>query len=86
MNTPDKLTWTSRDQAALADMINRRRAFYERNTVAVKHIVVSIRMGIGSSPTDDELVEELIAKADAIRDALEPFDSGVRAGSPSTSG
>ena len=67
-------------------MLNRRRAFYERNTVAVKHAVVSIRMGIGSSPTDDELVEELIAKADAIRDALEPFDSGVRAGSPSTSG
>lgn len=86
MNTPDKLTWTPRDQAVLADMINRRRTFYERNAVAVKHVVVSIRMGIGSSPTDDELVEELIAKADTIRDALAPFDSGVRAGSQSTSG
>lgn len=87
MNTTFKPTWSNRDEAALNDLQQRRKAFIDEHKPAVRKAIVATYEGLDNQPVRLEgIVNVWIGHADAIRDALEPFDSGVRAGSPSTSG
>lgn len=88
MNTTTKPTWSKRDEAVLQEMIRRKQAFELTARMPVHDVITRIRAALGAvfyGP--DQMVDEFINNADAIRDALEPFDSGVRvAQSDSTPG
>ncbi len=89
MNTT-KPTWSKRDEYDLQDLLKRKAAFDVVNREPVLEVVKKLRalVGVKADPQKDESVATgLINMADAIRDALAPFDSGVRvAQSDSTSG
>lgn len=93
MNTKPPVTtvrsrWSAREEAQLQELIERRRRIMEENREPVLVIVGTFRPDpdrIDGANTLQEfhsqVADWLIANADALRDALEPFDSGVRAGS-----
>lgn len=69
-------TWTAADEAALNEMAARREAVMEKRRAAVGAVVDAFYYGgIGSV----DIVDGLIEHADAVRDALKPYDSGARA-------
>lgn len=88
MNTTTKPTWSNRDEAELSELQKRRQAFIDTNKPAVRKAVIACYDGLENQPVRLEgIVNIWIDNADAIRDALAPFDSGVRvAQSDSTSG
>lgn len=73
MNTVIKSRWTAKDESNLADLIQRKERIMRENRVPVEEVVHM--MGVDQP---DLVVRELINHADAVRDALEPFDSGAR--------
>ena len=88
MNTT-KPTWSKRDEYDLQDLLKRKAAFDAVNREPVLKVVKKLRALVGAKadPQKDESVATgLINMADAIRDALAPFDSGVRIDPQSTSG
>lgn len=70
--------WTSADEKEFGKLqeklthMNARRAARGRQ---VREVVIRTKLNEGGT---DDIVTALIANADAFRDALEPFDSGVR--------
>ena len=90
MNTTTKPTWSKRDERDLQDLLKRKQAFDAAAHAPVLDVAIKIKLLINSMVEPDaseSLVSALINYADAIRDALAPFDSGVRvAQSDSTSG
>lgn len=87
MNTRARPTWNARDERMLQDLRQRHQAFLDDNTPAVRAVILQLYANLSNNPTMLEgTVKVWIDNADSIRDALAPFDSGVRAGSPSTSG
>lgn len=86
MNAPTKLRWTQDDENDLQSMLKRKTEFGSQARKPVIDAVQRIRHTLGAVHNEAQLVDALIAHADAIRDALAPFDSGVREGSSSTSG
>lgn len=86
MNTT-KPTWSTCDEAALNDLQQRRQAFFDDTKPLVRAVVVLVDEELRTQPVRcEQVVNAWIANANAIRDALAPFDSGVREGSNSTSG
>ena len=88
MNTT-KPTWSKRDEYDLQDLLKRKAAFDAVNREPVLKVVKKLRALVGAKadPQKDECVATgLINMADAIRDALAPFDSGIRIDPQSTSG
>ena len=76
MNQEAKSRWTSKDEAALNELVERKRRIMEENREPVRRALQ--RMATLISDVDEGVVDEFIANADAFRDALEPFDSGMR--------
>lgn len=70
------LTWTLRDQQELEALQARRIKFYKEKTAPVLDVARNIVSAGWDSP--EELAQTLIQYADSLRDALAPFDSGVR--------
>lgn len=68
-----KETWTQRDEALFQESVTRRQRVMEMNRAPV---MVAARALTGLSQSD--IADMLIANADSIRDALAPYDSGVR--------
>lgn len=67
-------TWTPREEDIFTEMEARR----ERVMLARKTPVIAIAAQL-TDLTLDEIADYLIEHADSIRDALNPYDSGVRA-------
>jgi len=87
MNTTTRPTWSKRDESDLQALLRRKQAFELTARMPVHDVVARIRTALGAVYGPDQMVDEFINHADAIRDALAPFDSGVRvAQSDSTSG
>ncbi len=78
--------WTQDDENDLQSMINRRTEFMSKTRKPVIDAVQRIRHTLGAVHNEAQLVDALIAHADAIRDALAPFDSGIRVADDSTPG
>lgn len=68
-------TWNRDDEREFTEMMRRRELVMGRRIEAVQKVARTIWL-----PNMDEadLIDRMIACADALRDALEPFDSGVR--------
>ncbi|NWF45429.1 hypothetical protein F3K02_09240 [Hydrogenophaga sp. D2P1] len=66
--------WTFQDEHKLQVLLKRKTETTERN---MKPLVLIARL-LDTDSTDEKLAESLAQYADALRDALEPFDSGVR--------
>ena len=89
MSTPKapKPTWTPADEQALHMLTERKNRFMEVSTAPLGPIVIDLtppslteldRFPIKEYALRKFMVKMLINKADEIRDALAPFDSGVR--------
>jgi hypothetical protein len=73
-----KLKWDSQDERKLQELEQRRKLF---NEVNLPIVVKAMRAAIGQSISDQALSSmafNMTKHADEIRDALEPYDSGVR--------
>ncbi len=73
-----KLKWSSDDESRLQELEQRKKLF---NEVNLPILVKVLRTALGQSMTDQTLSSmafNMTKHADAIRDALEPYDSGVR--------
>lgn len=69
-----KQSWTKADQAALDELTARK----ERVMLEQREPLIEV---VNRMPAKSQaLVDWLIHNADAVRDALQPFDSGVRPG------
>ena len=81
MLTSDKPTlldrWTAKDEAEIRDAKARIAEAEARRAAAVTRVRQTMLRWLEEAPTDEE-VEKYIMRADEIRDALAPFDSGVR--------
>lgn len=90
MNTSNTLpTWTRDDENDLRALLKRKQAFDAAAHAPVLDVAINIRTLVNSMVEPDaneSLVSALINYADSIRDALAPFDSGIRIDPQSTSG
>lgn len=82
-----KNKWTPQDEAALKGLAARKEAFESEAKAPLTKFVVQHNLRVGGELLNprahSDTVALLIANADALRDALAPFDSGVRCGSGS---
>jgi hypothetical protein len=79
VNSTVRSRWTNDDEARLQELVERKRRIVEQNSEPIKVLASTFGLeGFGVSDVG-VLVRWMIENADAIRDALEPFDSGVRA-------
>ena len=77
-----KNKWSQRDEAALTELLDRKKAFEAEARAPLNKIVADMAQSLGpQSLYPWQIVDLMIARADALRDALAPFDSGVRSGS-----
>lgn len=80
MNTPDpfghRKAWTAREEATLQEAQALTAKLLERRALAIAK--VSDALDAASIPATGFNVDQFILHAGAIRDALEPFDDGVR--------
>ena len=67
--------WTNKDEAELQRLINRKEEIKKRNFAPLVDLVVRANV---QSYSNREIAEWMISQACSIRDALDPFDSGVR--------
>lgn len=69
--------WTAGDQARL-DELNSRKVAWEKQARAPLEDVIK-QVFHRTTPTSVEIIRDrMIKNADSLRDALAPFDSGVR--------
>jgi hypothetical protein len=71
------MTWTAKDEARMSELEQQLREMAKRREsawLALAALKYDLADADGYVSTD-----KLIQHADALRDALEPFDSGVRA-------
>lgn len=90
MNTTVRSKWTPRDEALFVEMKARREAIMQENRVPLMAITQTLKIEEldATAETDgadttisydaDKFIDWMISRADALRDALEPFDSGAR--------
>ncbi len=89
MSTPKaaKSTWTPADEQALHMLIERKNRFMEVSRAPIEMVVLGLtppnltelnRFPVKEYALRKHMVEMMINNADEIRDALAPFDSGVR--------
>ncbi len=74
MNTK-KPTWTSSDQRQLDELVARK---VEVDATLLQDVKAVVEDFYYRNMSDDDLVAGLIERADWVRDALQPYDSGVR--------
>lgn len=67
--------WTHSDEAALRKMQERKKRILEASKKPLYDLVLRLRL---DHSANHEILDILVTNADAFRDALEPFDSGVR--------
>lgn len=67
--------WSSRDEAALQELAARKQRIMalHRDT-----LVETLRMLVPGQPDSDSFVDNVIAIAEPLRDALAPFDSRTK--------
>jgi len=73
-----RLKWDMEDERRLQELEQRRKLF---NEVNLPILVKELRTALGQSMTDQSLSSmafNMTKHADAIRDALGPYDSGIR--------
>ena len=70
--------WSPRDEAALSDLVARRERIMREAREPLVTLVATLP--VGSSSQDELLIDWMIENAEGLRDALDPFDSHVRAG------
>jgi hypothetical protein len=74
-----KLKWDMEDERRLQELEQRRKLF---NEVNLPILVKAIRTAIGKNAISDQALSSMAfnmtKNADAIRDALSPYDSGIR--------
>jgi len=77
---PTPPTWTHADQVKYNQMGERRENWLQYRNAALRNMFVSTQRPIlfGSCEHTDAMVDWLANNVDAIRDALAPFDSGIR--------
>lgn len=68
--------WTQEDERRFNEMAVRRGMVLGKRREAVER--AANHANLYGAETTDHLVELLIANADVLRDALHPYDSGVR--------
>jgi len=68
------IDWTQRDEAMLKELQTKKASWEEKNHRPVRVIAQDMQ----PLSTFNLVFEYLITHADRIRDALAPFDSGVR--------
>ena len=68
--------WTQEDERRFNEMAVRRGMVLGKRREAVER--AENHANLYGALTTDHLVELLIAHADILRDALQPFDSGIR--------
>lgn len=76
MNTNE--TWTPADEAAFHEMTYRRACVMGLRRAAVVAVVETFDDSESMIGMHSSIVDWLINNADAVRDALRPYDSGVR--------
>lgn len=69
-----KRRWTARDEATFNELQQRKASIMEENSAPL----IILAQDAPGCPPQKEFVDWLIANADRVRDALEPFDSGAR--------
>lgn len=75
----NKIKWSAADEAALRDLEQRRKL---HNDVYMPGLVAVVKRTFNRGIDEKAIAHALRQNADAIRDALEPFDSGVRPAQP----
>lgn len=73
--------WTPQDEATLKSMRRELESLEARRNHAGKALHATVATAFGrdyAEPTIEHIAEGLAHHADSIRDALAPFDSGVR--------
>lgn len=68
-------TWSQADEVAYNEMGERRDRVLAARRIGVESVVDTFAC---PEPVKEVLVDWLIQNADAVRDALKPYDSGVR--------
>lgn len=68
--------WTQEDERRFNEMAVRRKLVLSKRREAVER--AANHADLFGAVTTDNLVDLLIANADMLRDALQPFDSGIR--------
>ena len=69
--------WLPSDEAKFADMTARRAAFYNHHDTELGKAI--LEMWPKTQPSAlKQVVEDFKSNADRLRDALAPYDSGVR--------
>lgn len=84
-----KNIWSLRDEQTLQALVERKQAFETEARAPLNKLIADMKLNLGfeaptSAPTEPypkRIVDAFIARADELRDALKPFDSGVRCGS-----
>lgn len=83
-----KNKWSRQDEAALTELLDRKKAFEAEARAPLNKIVVDMGLSLAPAqslgpqpPYPSRIVDLLVARADELRDALAPFGSGVRSGS-----
>lgn len=81
-----KNKWTLQDEAALKGLVARKEAFESEAKAPLTKFVAQHNLRVGGDvynpKAHSDTVAFLIANADALRDALAPFDFGVRKPGP----
>lgn len=70
--------WSARDEVEFQRMHERRTEFHEINRENVKAALCKALWPVAFERLTDAEITNFIHYADIIRDALAPFDSGVR--------
>lgn len=74
------MTWTQDQERRLRELEQERDILISGRGAAVEELLRTIReAGISTNDID---IDNVIVNADAIRDALKPFDSGARVEAP----
>lgn len=86
-----KNKWSRQDEAALTELLDRKKAFEAEARAPLNKIVVDMGLSLAPAqslgpqppqpPYPSRIVDLMILRAEALRDALAPFDSGVHYGS-----
>ena len=72
-------TWSQSDEAAYNEMVARRDRVLAARRIGVEMVVDTFAC---PEVVKEVLASWLIQNADAVRDALKPYDSGVRVAEP----
>lgn len=83
-----KNIWSQRDELELQALVKRKQAFESEARAPLNKLIADMKLNLDfeaptSAPTEPypkRIVDAFIARADALRDALAPFNSGGRCG------